>query len=462
MVNEQMVNGSTICAVSTPSGIGGMAVVRVSGSKAISIVDHIFVKANLQKLADQKAYTLHYGHIIRNGEILDDVMVSLFRAPHSFTGEDIVEISCHGSLYIQQEIIRLLIDHGCEMAQAGEFTQRAFLNGKMDLTQAEAVADIIASQSHAAHQIALNQMRGGISNELHSLREQLLYFTSLLELELDFADHEELEFADRGELKQLINRIHKHISELTGTFQQGNAIKNGVPIAIIGPTNAGKSTLLNLLVGEERAIVSEIHGTTRDIIEDTLNYKGIIYRFIDTAGIRKTTDEIEHIGINRSFQAAQKAQVVLIIIDGSQDNEINDLLFQTNDKQRIIIINKTDKIDQQRIQKLKKQYSALPLIFISAKKGEGKTELLDTIYNNYTVKQSIGNSPIISNMRHYEALVRANKAIEQVAEGLDDGLSGELISLDLHDCLDALAEITGEISTQDVLNSVFSKFCIGK
>ncbi len=457
-----MVNSSTICAVSTPSGIGGIAVVRISGPKAISIVDHVFVKANLQKLADQKACTLHYGHIVRNSEILDEVMVGLFRAPHSFTGEDIVEISCHGSLYIQQEIIRLLIDHGCEMAQAGEFTQRAFLNGKMDLTQAEAVADIIASQSRAAHSIALNQMRGGISNELHALREQLLHFTSLLELELDFADHEELEFADRAELKVLINEIHQHISGLTATFQQGNAIKNGVPVAIVGPTNAGKSTLLNMLVGEERAIVSDIHGTTRDIIEDTLNYKGIIYRFIDTAGIRKTTDEIEHIGINRSYQAAQKAQVVLIIIDGSQDNDIDDLLIHTNDKQRIIIINKTDKIDNARIKLLKERYAAMPLLFVSAKNKEGKTELLDAIYNNYTIKQSIDNSPIISNMRHYEALVRANNAIEQVAKGLDNGLSGELISLDLHDCLDSLAEITGEISSQDVLNSVFSKFCIGK
>ncbi len=458
---DEMLNDSTICAVSTPPGIGGIAVVRISGEKAISITDHIFLKPNYQKLADQKAGTLHYGHIINGEDILDDVVVSLFRKPHSFTGEDIVEISCHGSQYIQQELIRLLIDHGCSTAQPGEFTRRAFLNGKMDLTQAEAVADIIASQSKAAHQIAINQMRGGISNELHSLREQLLHFTSLLELELDFADHEDIEFADRSEMLDLIETIRNHISALTNTFQQGNAIKNGVPIAIIGPTNAGKSTLLNMLVGEERAIVSDIHGTTRDIIEDTLIYNGLLYRFIDTAGIRKTTDEIEHIGIERSYKAARKAQIILIVVDGSQPIEISDILEQTEDKTRLVVVNKTDIIDHYQRDAINNLLGTMPHIFVSAKQGNGKERLLDTI-DGLTNVQPASNSPIISNMRHYEALVKAQDALQQVENGLNNQLSGELVSLDLHDCLDALAEITGEISSQDVLNSVFSRFCIGK
>lgn len=457
----KMFNDTTICAISTPPGIGGIAVVRISGQKAISIVDHIFLKPNYQKLVNQKAGTLHFGHIIMGDEILDEVVVSLFRKPHSFTGEDIVEISCHGSQYIQQELIRLLIDHGCVMAQPGEFTQRAFLNGKMDLTQAEAVADIIASQSKAAHQIAMNQMRGGISDELHALRDQLLHFTSLLELELDFADHEDLEFADRTEMLNLVRTISNHIAKLTDTFRQGNAIKNGVPIAIIGPTNAGKSTLLNMLVGEERAIVSDIHGTTRDIIEDTLTYKGQLYRFIDTAGIRKTTDEIEHIGIERSYKAARTAQIILIVVDGSQPIEINDILDQTQGKERLIVVNKSDKTDIVQRQTLDQQLSELTHIHISAKQSEGKEQLLDMIAQLANI-QPQSDSPIISNMRHYEALMKAQEALVHVDEGLRNQLSGELVSLDLHDCLDALAEITGEISSQDVLNSVFSKFCIGK
>lgn len=456
-----MLNDSTICAISTPAGIGGIAVARISGKKAISITDHIFIKSNYQKLSDQKANTLHYGHIIRDGEILDDVVVSLFRAPHSFTGEDIVEISCHGSLYIQQELIRLLINHGCRMARAGEFTQRAFLNGKLDLTQAEAVADIIASQSSMAHSIALNQMRGGISNELHQLRDQLLHFTSLLELELDFADHEDLEFADRTELKHLIETILTHIGKLTDSFRQGNAIKNGIPIAIIGPTNAGKSTLLNMLVGEERAIVSDIHGTTRDIIEDTLTYNGLIYRFIDTAGIRQTDDKIENLGIERSLNAARKALIVLIVIDGTTNHTITDLQQQLTDKQQLIVINKTDIMSETQQSTLEQQFSHTNHIFISAKNADGKDELLKKINDLNEINIESG-APVISNMRHYEALQKASQALQNVRQGLTDNLSGELISLDLHDCLNALAEITGEISSQDVLNSVFSKFCIGK
>ena len=456
-----MTADTTICAISTPAGTGGIAVIRVSGQEAIPIVDRIFTKPNHRPLAQQPAGTMHYGNIFDGHQLLDQVVVSIFRAPHSFTGQDIVEISCHGSQYIQQELLRLLIANGCTMALPGEFTQRAFLNGKMDLSQAEAVADIIASQNQWSHRIAVNQMRGGISTQLQQLRQQLLHFTSLLELELDFADHEELEFADRTELQQLITDIQQKIQQLISSFSQGNAIKNGVSIAIIGPTNAGKSTLLNLLVGEERAIVSDIHGTTRDIIEDTVNNNGILYRFIDTAGIRRTTDKIEHLGIQRSYQAAQKAQIILIVIDGTQPIELDELLQHTANKQYIIIVNKSDKITTRQKQIITNQLTNLPFLLISAKQGEGKTQLLDKISQLINIRP-IGDTPIISNMRHYEALVKAQSALDKVREGLNRQLSGELISLDLHDCLDALAEITGEISTQDVLSSIFSKFCIGK
>ncbi len=441
---------STICAISTPYGVGGIAVVRVSGKEAINIVDSLFRGKHC--LAESKAYTVHYGQIARGEEVLDEVLVSLFRAPHSFTGEDVVEIACHGSLYIQQEMLRWLVDNGCQMAKPGEFTQRAFANGKMDLSQAEAVADLIASESKAAHDLAINHIRGGISNELDALREQLLNFTSLIELELDFADHEELEFADRSELNTLAQNIQAHISQLLGTFRTGNAIKNGIPVAIIGATNAGKSTLLNRLVGEERAIVSDIHGTTRDTIEDVVTLGGLQFRFIDTAGIRTTDNEIEEIGIQRSIEAARKADIILHVIDSTNPQPIT-FDFPTEGKAIITIYNKADLVETSALPRLPKE------IHLSAKSGS-ISELQEALLA--AAPQANPQTTIISNLRHYEALQRALTAIERVQDGLLSGLSGEFLSMDLQDCLEALGEITGRITSQDVLNNIFSRFCIGK
>lgn len=441
----------TISAISTPYGIGGIAVVRVSGPEAISIVERLTCP-----LQSAKGYTVHHTHLHRDNEILDEVLVSVFRAPHSFTGEDVVEIACHGSLYIQQEILRWLADEGCRLAHAGEFTQRAFLNGKMDLTQAEAVADLIAAETKAEKDLALSQLRGGVSSELAALREQLLHFTSLIELELDFADHEELEFADRSELNSLAQRISQTLTALVSSFKTGNAIRNGVPVAIAGATNAGKSTLLNALVGEERAIVSDIHGTTRDTVEDTLVIGGVLFRFIDTAGIRETKDSIEAMGIERSRQAINKAQIVLHVIDltNEQDDELSEVL---QGKTVIEIYNKAD---------LDSSQSRIPSctncsrISISAKNGE--VEALKQLLVETAKTMFHHNGTIISNARHYEALTRALDAINHVQQGLQDNVSGEFLSMDLQDCLAALGEITGQITSQEVLNNIFSKFCIGK
>lgn len=441
----------TISAISTPYGIGGIAVVRVSGLEAISIVERLTCP-----LQSAKGYTVHHTHLHRDNEILDEVLVSVFRAPHSFTGEDVVEIACHGSLYIQQEILRWLADEGCRLAHAGEFTQRAFLNGKMDLTQAEAVADLIAAETKAEKDLALIQLRGGVSSELAALREQLLHFTSLIELELDFADHEELEFADRSELNSLAQRISQTLTALVSSFKTGNAIRNGVPVAIAGATNAGKSTLLNALVGEERAIVSDIHGTTRDTVEDTLVIDGILFRFIDTAGIRDTKDSIEAMGIARSRQAIEKAQIVLHVIDitNEQDDELNEVL---QGKTVLEIYNKADlDSSQSRITSLPSCSS----ISISAKNGE--VEALKRLLVETAKMMFHHNGTIISNARHYEALTRALDAINRVQQGLQDNVSGEFLSMDLQDCLTALGEITGQITSQEVLNNIFSKFCIGK
>ena len=452
-----MVN-NTICAISTPYGSGGIAVVRVSGAEAIAIADSLW--HGRKPLSEAKAYTVHYGEIRREakgedakGEVLDEVLVSVFRAPHSFTGEDVVEIACHGSMYIQQTLLQWLVDAGCQMAKAGEFTQRAFLNGKMDLTEAEAVADLIAAQTKAEKDLALSQLRGGISQELANLRERLLNFTSLVELELDFADHEELEFADRSQLEELSQEIDGAIRRLVGSFKTGNAIKNGLPVAIIGAPNVGKSTLLNALLGEERAIVSDIQGTTRDTVEDTLVIDGMLFRFIDTAGMRQTDDQIENMGIERSRQAAQKAALIIHLIDATAPVDTLKELGEIEGKTVLEVWNKVDLIADSRQDE--------NIIKISAKNGE--VDLLRERLAAFAAEQyNTRNAVTISNTRHYEALLRAGEAIGRVRDGLAMQISGEFLSMDLQDCLTALGEITGQISSQEVLNNIFSKFCIGK
>lgn len=432
---------STICAISTPYGAGGIAVIRVSGEQAIEIVDRIFV--GRKQLAEAAPNTVHFGRIQHADEVLDEVLCSVFKAPHSFTGEDTIEIACHGSLFIQQELLRWLIDAGCKAAEPGEFTRRAFLNGKMDLTQAEAVADLIAAQSKAEKDLALSQLRGAVSNELGVLRDRLLHFTSLIELELDFADHEELEFADRSELNALAHEIESKLAALLNSFRTGNAIRHGIPVAIIGAPNVGKSTLLNALLGEQRAIVSDIQGTTRDTIEDTLILDGILFRLIDTAGLRETNDTIENMGIERSRKAASNAQIIIYLSDNGQWT-----LDIGHSGTIINVLNKADLgVTGEGLRISAKNNDIEPL----------KQELVRV------AKQSMQTSAVmLSNARHYEAISRAHEAIERVQQGLKDGLSGELLSLDLQDCLSALGEVTGQITNQEVLANIFSKFCIGK
>ena len=443
----------TICAISTPHGVGGIAVIRVSGTQAVAIVDKLFV--GRQHVAQMASHTLAFGTIVDDGTTLDEVVVSLYRAPRSYTGDDVVEISCHGSLYVQQTLLRLLVDTGARLAKPGEFTQRAFLNGKLDLTQAEAVADLIASQSRAEHDLAITQMKGGVTNQIGKLREQLLQFTALLELELDFADHEELEFADRHQLLQLVAQIKQHLKQLTESFTFGNAIKNGINVAIVGNTNVGKSTLLNALLADDRAIVSDIDGTTRDTIEETMVIDGMLFRFVDTAGIRQTNNAIENIGIERSKQAAKKAQVVIWLHDINEHVDVSAIPHEyefLKDKTIIQVINKKDLLTETRT-------DTADLVYISAKKSEIEplVERLRKLANSIPT-----TGVLVSNVRHYEALCQALEAIERVDSGLRDGLSGELVALDLHDCLDSLAKVTGEITSQAVLNSIFQHFCIGK
>lgn len=456
MVNSPIVN-TTICAISTPYGSGGIAVIRVSGPSAIAIVDQIF--HGRKPLTQAPAYTVHYGEIRREtkGELLDQVLVSVFRAPHSFTGEDVVEIACHGSMYIQQTLLQWLVDAGCQLAKAGEFTQRAFLNGKMDLTEAEAVADLIAAQTKAEKDLALAQLRGGISSELASLRERLLTITSLIELELDFADHEELEFADRSQLNQLAQEINTTITQLVASFKTGNAIKQGIPVAIIGAPNVGKSTLLNALLGEERAIVSDIQGTTRDTVEDTMILGGMLFRFIDTAGMRETDDTIENLGIQRSRQAAQRAMVIIHLQDATQPVDTLSELEGLEDKKVIQVYNKADLLGNEAMRLLGDKAR----ISISAKKGD-IAQLKDELVRFAEEQSNLRNAVTISSTRHYEALLKAQAAIQRVADGLAMQISGEFLSMDLQDCLAALGEITGQITSQEVLNNIFSKFCIGK
>lgn len=454
---------TTICAPATPTG-GAISVIRISGPQAIESVSNIFSR----DLTQAVGYTLHYGTITPQDstEPLDDVIISVYRAPHSYTGEDSIEISCHGSRYITQRILQALIHQGCRMAKPGEFTRRAFLNGKMDLTQAEAVADLIASHSEATHRMALTQMRGGFSRALEDLRTQLLHLTSLLELELDFSDHEDIEFANRSQLTTLTHTIHDRLTTLANSFQAGNALKQGIPVAIIGAPNVGKSTLLNALLNEEKAIVSDIQGTTRDLIEDTIQIQGITFRFIDTAGIRKTTDRIEQMGIERSIQAARRAQIIILITESGQPFPDIDKLtsHDTNHTPATIIrvINKCDKYLPPTSFKFHRWQNGGTL-HISSLTGAGMQQLTDALIYNAHLPHITQGDIVVSNLRHYEALTQALNDIDRVEQGLSHSTPSDLIAEDLRLCLHHLAEITGgEITSDEVLSNIFKHFCIGK
>ncbi len=458
-----------IAAISTPQGVGGIAVIRLSGTGCIDVADKIVKLSNGKKLVDQKPNTIHFGTIIHDDAILDEVLISIFRAPRSFTGEDSVEISCHGSVYIQQNILQLLINNGASLAKPGEFTQRSFANGKMDLSQAESVADLISSTSSATHRLAMNQMRGGISNKLEEVRTELLNFVSLIELELDFSE-EDVEFANRDSLKNAAQQIEAHISKLADSFSVGNAVKSGIPVAIIGETNAGKSTLLNQLLHDEKAIVSDIHGTTRDVIEDTLNIQGLTFRLIDTAGIRDTADKIESIGIERTFRKLEQASIVLWIVDAMTDDahilELADKILSHIDRQKLIMVfNKIDIVgcgvamDKKRVILQEK----IPdRIYISAKYDDGISDLENKLVEAANIPQIGEQDVIITNIRHYEALQNSLTSIRRVINGIHIGLSGDFLSQDIRECMHYLGEITGQISTDEILANIFSQFCIGK
>ena len=471
-MQTNILNNDTICAIATPHGLGAIAVVRVSGPESFPIVSQLFIQNgkpfNKENVVSHKAY---YGHIVDNGNLLDEVLVTFFKAPHSFTGEDSAEISVHGSVFIQQKLLQVLIAHGCRMAEAGEFTRRAFVNRKFDLAQAEAIADLISSESEAAHRIAINQLKGGFSKELQMMRSKLLEMTSLMELELDFSE-EDVEFADRSQLKALLDETLAHVNRLKDSFRLGNAIKNGIPVAIVGQTNTGKSTLLNALLGEDRAIVSDIAGTTRDTIEETLNINGILYRFIDTAGLRNTDETIEKIGIERSYKKIAEANVVIGMLDAT--TSYKSMLSATNDirsrvdlsnQQLIICINKVDTLADQGEAllgelRLDLDNDDIMVICLSAKHGFGLNDLYNTL--KYSQPLASPDATLVTNVRHYEALLHASESLNQVQQGLEMNIPTDLVSQDLRQALYHLGSITGEITTDEVLGSIFSRFCIGK
>ena len=464
-----------ICALATPAG-GAIGIIRLSGSEAIRLTDKVFVSVSGKQLSAAKPNTLHYGEIKdKDGHTIDDVLVSVFRAPHSYTGEDSTEISCHGSRYILQQVLQRLIEVGCRQAEPGEYTRRAYMNGKMDLSQAEAVADLIASTNKATHQMALSQLKGHFSSELTLLREKLLKMTSLLELELDFSDHEELEFADRSELRALAAEIEKKITTLAHSFETGNALKQGVPVAIVGKTNVGKSTLLNRLLHEEKAIVSNIHGTTRDVIEDTTLIDGITFRFIDTAGIRKTDDVVENIGIERTYQKMEEAKIVIWLLDAQPtEAEIEEMKEKNQGKKLLMVFNKIDEIsfDKAVLSSDEKSQTSssislsdenVSILNISARTGENVSDLEQALVKAADIPEITENDVIVTSARHYEALLRSNESLSRVLESMDMGMSGDIIAEDLKMVLEELGEITGgQISSQETLNNIFKHFCIGK
>jgi tRNA modification GTPase len=462
-------------ALASPSGAGAIAVIRVSGSDAIVVSNSIFNSVSGKDITKQKTHTLHLGHIVDGTKIIDQVLLSVFKGPNSYTGENTIEISCHGSTYIQQQIIQLLLRKGCRMANAGEFTLRSFLNGKMDLSQAEAVADLISSDNEASHQIAMQQMRGGFSNEIKELRQELLNFASLIELELDFAE-EDVAFADRTQFKELLNRIEFVLKRLIDSFAVGNVIKNGIPVAIVGEPNVGKSTLLNALLNEERAIVSEIAGTTRDTIEDELVIGGIGFRFIDTAGIRETADVIESLGIRKTFEKIEQAQVVLYLVDGSRlsvDGKLENLLLEVGktrnqfpQKPIVVIINKMDLISPENVsiinEKLTTNNQQLTTIYISAKENIGVDELKNKLLSFVNTGALRNNETIVTNTRHYDSLLKALDEIQKVNYGLQTNISSDLMAIDIREALYHFGMITGEVTNDELLGNIFANFCIGK
>ena len=466
-----MIQNDTIVALASPSGSGAIAVIRVSGAEAISICQSVFSSISGKNISKQKSHTLHLGHIVDGEKVIDQVLLSIFKGTNSYTGENTIEISCHGSTYIQQQIIQLLLRKGCRMANAGEFTLRSFLNGKMDLSQAEAVADLISSDNEASHQIAMQQMRGGFSNEIKELRQELLNFASLIELELDFAE-EDVAFADRTQFRELLNRIEFVLKRLIDSFAVGNVIKNGIPIAIVGEPNVGKSTLLNALLNEERAIVSEIAGTTRDTIEDELVIGGIGFRFIDTAGIRETADVIESLGIRKTFEKIEQAQVVLYLYDSLKFKvqsseyilEIEKIKNQFPLKPLVVIINKLDLMTEFEISTIRKELETLniKLIFISAKENIGVDDLKNQLLSFVNTGALRNNETIVTNTRHYDSLLKALEEIQKVNFGLQTNISSDLMAIDIREALYHFGMITGEVTNDELLGNIFANFCIGK
>lgn len=466
-----MLNNDAIVALATPSGAGAIAIIRISGQEAITIGNSVFKSIKDKNLLTQKTHTLHLGHIVDGTKTLDEVLVSIFKGPNSYTGENTIEISCHGSTYIQQQIIQLLLRNGCRMADPGEFTLRAFLNGKLDLSQAEAVADLISSDNEASHQIAMQQMRGGFSNEIAKLREELLNFASLIELELDFAE-EDVEFADRTQFHELLNRIEFVLKRLIDSFAVGNVIKNGIPVAIVGEPNVGKSTLLNALLNEERAIVSEIAGTTRDTIEDELTIGGIGFRFIDTAGIRETVDVVESIGIKKTFEKIEQAQVVIFLFDGLKFQvsgldyivEIEKVKNKHPQKPILIVINKMDLLDESELKRISQKLETLnlKLLKISAKQNIGIEELKNELLSFVNTGALRNNETIVTNTRHYDSLLKALDEVTKVKYGLETNLSSDLMALDIREALYHFGMITGQVTNDELLGNIFANFCIGK